>query len=312
MADEEPNAVSFASQFLENDAIAKEAAAARSRVLDQIERLDLQRHAWELEVHGFTVLEPERVGSTEFASELCRTAVAVCEKRLGQSIDVEFGKTHVDFKSPFGQVQRESTVLFEDQIFEAALMNEVVLAVVTYLLGESCTLVHQSLFVKGPGPDYLPLHTDQEESIGPAPYPPFAQVANATWALSDYTSANGAICFVQGSHKFCRAPTREEATNTSLFQPVEVPAGSVIVWHGNTWHGALPRTAPGLRISLVEFFGRWNAPMDPVQRMMPVPPEMLNRNPPRLATLLRVADPSPELDQLREVKLRAAKTSYYA
>jgi ectoine hydroxylase-related dioxygenase (phytanoyl-CoA dioxygenase family) len=32
---------------------------------------------------------------------------------------------------------------------------------------------------------------------------------------------------------------------------VEAPAGSLIVFHGNTWHGALPRRRPGYRFTLI-------------------------------------------------------------
>ena len=33
-----------------------------------------------------------------------------------------------------------------------------------------------------------------------------------------------------------------------LWYPAEAPAGSLLIWHGNTWHGVPPRTTPGLRL----------------------------------------------------------------
>ena len=65
------------------------------------------------------------------------------------------------------------------------------LALVDYLLGESCALIHQSLFVKRPGPHHLPLHTDQDQTTNSSPFLPHAQVANATWVLTDFDAAFG-------------------------------------------------------------------------------------------------------------------------
>ena len=46
--------------------------------------------------------------------------------------------------------------------------------------------------------------------LAPSPYPPYAQVANATWVLTDYDRDNGSTCFVDGSHLLCRPPSPAE------------------------------------------------------------------------------------------------------
>jgi ectoine hydroxylase-related dioxygenase (phytanoyl-CoA dioxygenase family) len=161
--------------------------------------------------------------------------------------------------------------------------------------------------IKGQGKDHLELHADQNWSGGPAPFPPYAQTANATWALTDYTIDGGAICFVPGSHKLCRSPTRAEATDLSRFTPIEAPAGSVIVFHGNTWHGALRRTLPGVRVNLLTYFNRWyNVPLDGVASQ--ATREMVERNPARFATLLGVTRPGQATGTAHS---RALKTSLY-
>jgi len=86
--------------------------------------------------------------------------------------------------------------------------------------------------------------------------PEYAVGANATFAITEYSRENGSVCFWPGSHKFCRQPMREERENTAQLVPIEAPAGSLIVWHGNTWHGAFARSAPGLRMNLIMFFCR--------------------------------------------------------
>ena len=66
---------------------------------------------------------------------------------------------------------------------------------------------------------------------------------------------------------------------------VEVPAGSVIAWHGNLWHGAVPRTADGQRMTLVLPHVR-----DPIQPQeifwASTTPRMIERNLPRFCTLM--------------------------
>jgi ectoine hydroxylase-related dioxygenase (phytanoyl-CoA dioxygenase family) len=82
------------------------------------------------------------------------------------------------------------------------------LALLSYLLGESFMLGSSTAMMKVRAPEKLELHSDQ---VGqPAPLPPYAQTANATWVLTDYSEANGATRFVPGSHRFCRHPTAEK------------------------------------------------------------------------------------------------------
>jgi ectoine hydroxylase-related dioxygenase (phytanoyl-CoA dioxygenase family) len=245
--------------------------------------LGLERHAFELDNQGYTILNPTDVGPPEFIDRLRSAVIENARSKTGISVDLnaDFSK----ISNIFGQAQFDSGLVLVDRIFEQALMHEKMLALITYMLGESCTLCHMSSMIKGAGPLHLPLHTDQNQSSGPPPYPPYAQVANATWALTDYGLDGGPLCMVPGSHLWNRPPTPEEATNLDLYTPIEAEAGSIIIWHGNTWHGALRRRGPGVRISLITYFTRWYmVPFDPLH--IEVTQEMLDRNPPRFATLM--------------------------
>lgn len=300
--------VRFAPTFLpDSDAVA-EAEAAERRTMDEINLLGLQRYAEELDEHGFTVLPPEEVASVEFSEALRDCILEVSQGRSGKSPDLKTGASHSNHESPFGAVEWMPTLLVENPIFEQALMNRKVIALITYLLGESCILNHLSSMVKGPGGEYLPLHTDQNQTGCVEPFPPYASVANATWALTDYSEENGALCVVPGSHRWCRPPNAAEATDLSSFKPVEAPAGSVIIWHGNTWHGAVPRRAPGLRVSLVEYFQRWYHP--PIEELAPhITEEILQRNSDRFAVLTGVRKPMHDIDT---PTAKAAKIGLFA
>jgi hypothetical protein len=299
----------FAQHFMEDAASDLAGAEAAARTLGEVRRLGLETHAWELEAHGYTVLPPDQVGPPEFAARVRDVVLACGEKRAGRPLDPD-GAALSGLNTPFGQVQMESSLLLEDEVFEQALMHEPTLALITYLLGESCILNHLSAMIKGPGPDHLPLHTDQNQSGGPPPFTAYAQVANATWALTDYTPENGSLCFVPSSHKLCRPPTTREATDLSLFQPVIAPAGSVIIWHGNTWHGAFRRTNPGFRVSLVAYFTRsYLSRFDDLSTK--IPSETLARNPPRFAKLIGARGPQ-GMDFSTIASARAARNNLFA
>ena len=100
---------------------------------------------------------------------------------------------------------------------------------------------------------------------------------NATYVLTDYTRAGGSLCYVPGSHRLRRQPLPSEDFSyggTSFTRAfgrvdageqvicddppgvvaVEAPRGSLVVWHGHTWHGAFARTSPGLRVNLILVF----------------------------------------------------------
>jgi len=299
------NAEQFAGHFLPRKDVEEWGREARRRIIGEIRERGLVERAWELDVDGYTVLSPEEADTAAITPRLLQASLDFTERKYGWRPDVAGEAEHQGLISPFGNVQPEIGVLGEGRVFEEALLNPVVLTLMRYLLGESCALIHQSLFLKCPGPDHLPLHTDQDQTCGASPLQHYAQVANANWFLTDYTVANGAIAFVPGSHKLCRAPTREEATDLSLFEPVEAPAGSVVVWHGNTWHGAFKRSSPGIRATLVEYFGRWHLAG---ANTSTVTQEMLDRNPPQFAELVRGQS---QMQGLGDTKFQAAKETLY-
>lgn len=287
------------------------AADAINRELDQVRGditlLGLESRVADLEALGLTVVPPDVAAQDGFAEQLRSAVLRLAAKRSGVEPDAKTGATHADLEATAGQRGEVWLwrVLFSDPIFEQALMNPVALALVSYLLGQSAKLSNSSAIIKGPvtgqgPPAALNLHSDNRGI--PSPFPRHAQVANVTWALTDYDLENGCVGYVPGSHLLCRQPTPDE--NLDAVVPVEAPAGSMIVWHGNTWHGPFPRTVPGLRISLLFYFCREYLTTQERYRDE-VPPEILKRNPPRMATLLGMADPygwgedGPDMNRLR-------------
>jgi hypothetical protein len=253
------------------------------RVMDEIVHLGLERNAWELDSQGYTILTPDQVGADDLGARLREKLLDLAEAEIGFRPDVDSGERLAPGLTAIGRGLFLPNVIFKDVVFEQALMTRSALALMSYLLGENCVLSSMSSMLKVRAPENLELHSDQ---VGqPAPLPPYAQVANATWALTDYSPENGATRFVPGSHKLCRHPTQAEALDPSLAITVSAPAGSIVIWHGNTWHGAAPRTSPVARLSLIMLFCRWYLmPQVPYRQM--VTAETVKRNPDRFAKLM--------------------------
>jgi hypothetical protein len=260
------------------------AADASARALDAwdlIRKLDLVENVAELDATGLTVVEPEKAAEPGFAERLRDATLAVGERRSGLRLDL--GAADQPGHGAFGDVfgLQLYYLLFEDPVFQEAIVNPVALALSTYLLGESCIISNCLAGVKGPGGSNLGLHSDNV--MIPAPFPPYAQVCNVTWALTDYDIDDGPLVYVPGSHRLCRHPLPGEGRDA--MQPVRARAGSIIFWHGNLWHGADARRNPGLRVNLIVAMMRaYMRPQEPYREH--VTPEILAANPPRFATLL--------------------------
>jgi hypothetical protein len=220
-------------------------------VYRDIRELGLEQNVAELEAFGFTLIEGAL--TPEQTTSMRDRIVALGEKRLGRSLDLETETEHHETK--YAQY-----LLFEDPIFKQAVVNPKPMALINYLLGKNCILSSLGSHIKGPGGPGLLLHADMGNGF-PDPFPPYAQVANVNYAMTDYTEERGAFAVIPGSHRHGRQVLPSERGLTGNERnphaiPVEVPAGTAIVFHGNTWHGSFPRQVPGLRVNLAAFFCR--------------------------------------------------------
>lgn len=214
-----------------------------------IRDLGLQAYAAELDEYGYTVLPPEKVAPPDFVDEVRDAVLEAAAEGFGIP-RAEVGPRSTDAHRSFFAHQ----MLGRGAVFERVLMNPASLALVTHLLGESCVLSSMGAFLKGPSDKTLDLHTDNVAI--PAPFPSYSQVANSTYLLSDYSTEHGSITVAPRSHKLGRHPLPSEVGDVRLGVPVDAPAGSLIVFHGNTWHCACARRTPGYRITLISYFVR--------------------------------------------------------
>ena len=161
-----------------------------NRIYGDIRDLGLEANLAELEAFGFTVIEGAL--SPDLTKRLRGAVLEAWEERYGRQLDLE---NETELK----EVELASYLLFKDPVFEEAVLNEKPLALITYLLGQSCWLSSLTSHVKGPGKVGLLLHSDTANGV-PAPFSAYSHVANCNYALTDYTEAGRAW-------PWCRAAT---------------------------------------------------------------------------------------------------------
>lgn len=238
---------------------------------------DLFNHVAELEAYGVTVVPPEKMRASEgFADRLRDAILRTWEKRTGSRIG--------DWRTePLPRVNTPGKgwdLIEEDEVFIEAATNPVLLALVRWLCGASAIFGGQTWILKGPDGAPLGLHSDSHGL--PPGSGTIAHMCNASWLATDYASADdGPTVFVPGSHQFGRATLPHEGRlSETAFRTVPIigKAGSLAIWNGATWHGAAPRTTPGLRVTLVQNYFR------PYMRTMinyrgRLPQDLLDRHP---------------------------------
>ena len=244
----------------------------RREVFADLERLNLQSNVMELEENGYTVIE--RLLDDDTVGRAQQAILDQLERKTGSRPDLETFD---------GELPLAYFLLFEKPVFEEILMNERMLALSSYLLGQSFLLSSMICHARGPKNNHMPLHSD---TPGPYPFTAQSNVANCNFALVDYKKETGCIAIVPRTQDLCRPPTGSETDvyNNPFAKAIEVPAGSMILYHSNTWHGAYRRKVPGIRLNLAVLMCRNHISTQEFIRES-VTPEMLERNDERFAML---------------------------
>ena len=155
-----------------------------------------------------------------------------------------------------------------------------VLPVVEGVLDHGCLVSSLSSIVICPGETAQPIHADDQLIPIPKPHPP--TVCNTMWALTDFTEANGATRLVPGSHLADRSPDYGRDYESI---PAEMPAGSVLVWHGSLWHGGGANRSDDRRYGVAMNYCAGYIRQQENQQLG-IPPALVARMPERLRQLV--------------------------
>ncbi len=185
---------------------------------------DLDRAERDLAAHGICcvpdVLDAEQVAAI----------------RLELDAAVEADQTSDEDRPSFGldpddSNQRVWNLPGRSPTFVELAEHPTALRLLRSVLGWPMLLGNLSGNITGPGGAAGTLHADQ--IFVPQPWPAEPQGANAAWCIDDFTAANGATCFVPGSHLRNRLPEPGDDTGAV---PYEAPAGSLVVFDSRLWH----------------------------------------------------------------------------
>jgi ectoine hydroxylase-related dioxygenase (phytanoyl-CoA dioxygenase family) len=186
----------------------------------------VEGHASRIDADGYTVIEdaiePDLVATL-------RDAIRDLERRL----DLRPLGTEAEGHSTL----RMYNLLAKDPAFIAMPTHPNVLPIVERLLDRGCLLSGMTAMDIGPGEDAQPLHGDDVVMSRHLRRPHAAMMVTSIWALTDFTEANGGTCFVPGSHRWAATPASPDRPAEVDVRSVEMPAGSVLLFHGSLWHG---------------------------------------------------------------------------
>lgn len=254
---------------------------ARVRLRSEIDRHELHANIVDLEMQGYTILPPGLAAPLAFTDRLHEAILRVAAERAER---IRANATEVTKLEQVHNIQGLFHLIAEDPVFQEAICNPVVLTLVTYLAGYRAKLTYGGAIVKTGDTNALMWHTDNTAKV-PLPFPQQSVSANVNWILSDYTPENGPLCVVPGSHLWCRDPEPGFSFDDDRVVRIEVPAGSLAIWHANLWHAAMPRKTEGQRVNFITVYER--AFMQSGDAFMfTSTPEMIANNPPRFSVLM--------------------------
>ena len=183
-------------------------------------------HLARIDGDGYTIVE----GAIE--PELV-VALRDAIRRLERELHVEPKGTAAEGHA----TRRMYNLLAKDPVFQAMPLHDRILPIVEHVLDRGCLLSGMTAIDIGPGEAEQPMHGDDIVMSRHLQRPHAPMMVTSMWALDDFTAENGGTRFVAGSHRFVGTPDEPGALDGIEVRALEMPAGSVMIFHGSLWHG---------------------------------------------------------------------------
>lgn len=215
-------------------------------------------------------------------------------RRLVERIDALFaaegGSAGAEFRQEPG-AQRLANLADKGEVFLDCVVDEAVGAYLAHVLGPRFKL--SSLNARSANPhsaESQPLHVDAGALPDEAGY----WVCNTVWLLDDFTTENGALRVVPGSHRSGQRP-QDVLADPERPHPDEVlvtgRAGDLVVMNSHLWHGGTANRTDRRRLALHAFYCRSDKPQQQYQKAL-LRPETVAALSPAARAMLALDDPA--------------------
>ena len=226
----------------------------------------------ELSAKGYVIL-PGRLTETVLGPARAEIGGLLAEADWGSGFDGS-------------RTRRVWALLSRTRCMDAAAVDPVVLAMADRVLGPGSQFSLTQATAISPGQTAQVLH--YEQGIYPLPRERDLMLS-AMWALDDFTAANGGTLVVPGSHL-----GQEVRPDPAAAVPVEMPAGSVLLFVGRLWHAAGANVTDQPRLGvLIDYVKPWLRPCEAHQ--LSADHDQVRTLPVRLQELLGFNQPTPYL-----------------
>jgi ectoine hydroxylase-related dioxygenase (phytanoyl-CoA dioxygenase family) len=227
-----------------------------------------EQHLTELEVYGFTVVY-DVLGAADVAAM--------------KDVLIREDAARGELTHNRGVARKLPNLATLDPVFFKSFDHRRVLPLLEHFLEETLILGSSVARVVRPGDPQQGLHSDIPPEMLNLSSP---VMMNSAWLLDDFSAASGGTRFVPGSHanKYADPPEGSEVKHVA--QPA-APAGSVIVFSGQIWHGGGANSSAPNRYGILNHYRKhwlvfqWDPHDD-------FPPEWLEQLSPRQRQLLRM------------------------
>ncbi len=216
-----------------------------------------QQQCDQLEEQGFLLLVDF---STASQMDELQEQIEYLFKQEGESAGSEFKQ---ELHS-----RRLSNLINKGDVFRRLVSQQDVLELVQIVLGEQYKLSSLNARSANPRqPAGQPLHAD----MGAIADARGSWVCNIIWLVDDFTTENGCLRVVPGSHRANQLP-QDTVADPLAMHPEEVlvtgPRGSLIVLNAHLWHGGTANRTAQPRTALHGFFCRRDKPQQQYQKQL--------------------------------------------
>jgi len=231
----------------------------------------------------------DELGYTILPDFLPTDLLAAYREAVERQYALEGDRAGSEFKQE-EQTRRLANMVDKGELFEQVIAWPDILALVAHVLGPELKLSSLNVRSANPHSDWVqPLHCD----MGALPDSRGYWVCNTVWLLDDFTTENGALRAVPGTHRSGQLP-QQVLADPKAPHPDEVlltaPAGTVIVMNAHLWHGGTANRTGRPRTAMHGFYCRRDKPQQQYQKAL-LRPETQARLTPNVRRVLALDDP---------------------